>query len=584
MKPSNLMLYPEPKKCSMGSEFIKVPELITVSGVCRKTLDIVFNGVLAAVVEHGNALVKCAAGGRIKNSPEEYVLELASKQIIIESPTQKGIVNGLRTFRQILRQFPEKIPCMRIEDYPSFAERGVMLDISRDRVPTMDTLKQLIDVLSEFKANRFQLYIEHSFAYIGHEEVWRNASPITPDEMRFLDAYCADRGISLCANQNCLGHFERWLKHPKYLPLAEIDSAWMGSGVCFLEPNTLAAGAESSLSLVRDILSQIIPCCSGTYVNIGCDEPWDLGCGKSKEKVGKLGKHRVFGEHVAAVAQMVIDRGKRPQFWVDADFANKRSEIPPLPPELMGLVWGYDGSTNFSTRIKSLTEAGHESWVCPGANGWRTYTGRTKMRRENLKTAATEGAECGAKGFLVTEWGDSGHRQQWPISLLGMAEGVFAAWSGKAPESASAAGLHLFNSGKTGEWIEALGRANENFTDRSGDSIFADSSLTFFDPSENGKLSEWEKTLSFLDRMEKTAPVGGSLIAKECRHALKAAKWAVDRAIIRRGKNPSHKDRQALAARMIDIIKEHKEFWLCRSRIGGLEDSCNNYKFLCRHW
>ena len=55
-----------------------------------------------------------------------------------------------------------------------------MLDISRDKVPTMPTLFALVDRLAEWKINQLQLYIEHTFAYRGHEEVWRNADPMTP--------------------------------------------------------------------------------------------------------------------------------------------------------------------------------------------------------------------------------------------------------------------------------------------------------------------------------------------------------------------------------------------------------------------
>ena len=39
-----------------------------------------------------------------------------------------------------------------------FAVRSYMLDISRDKVPTLGTLKQLVDILARFDYNQFQLY------------------------------------------------------------------------------------------------------------------------------------------------------------------------------------------------------------------------------------------------------------------------------------------------------------------------------------------------------------------------------------------------------------------------------------------
>src|SRR5579864_7858347 len=45
------------------------------------------------------------------------------------------------------------LPVLRITDKPDFVRRGVMLDISRDKVPTMDTLYALVDRLADWKIN-----------------------------------------------------------------------------------------------------------------------------------------------------------------------------------------------------------------------------------------------------------------------------------------------------------------------------------------------------------------------------------------------------------------------------------------------
>ena len=106
------------------------------------------------------------------------------------------------------------------ETGPTSPPAGCMLDISRDRVPTRETLAWLVDVLDRLRLNHLELYTEHTFAYAGHEDVWRDASPMTAEDVRWLDAECAARGIELVANQNCFGHFERWLRLPEYRPRA----------------------------------------------------------------------------------------------------------------------------------------------------------------------------------------------------------------------------------------------------------------------------------------------------------------------------------------------------------------------------
>src|SRR2546428_658255 len=84
----------------------------------------------------------------------------------------------------VSRHGPGRIPCVDIVDWPDFPVRGAMLDISRDKVPRMKTLYRLVDWLASLKINQLQLYTEHTFAYSKHRVVWKDASPMTPQEIR----------------------------------------------------------------------------------------------------------------------------------------------------------------------------------------------------------------------------------------------------------------------------------------------------------------------------------------------------------------------------------------------------------------
>src|SRR5262249_7667527 len=140
----------------------------------------------------------------------------------------RGLAWGVSALLQIARQRPA-LPCLRIRDWPELEERGYMLDVSRDRVPTMATVAELVDLCESLRVNQLQLYTEHTFAYRDHAEVWRDASPFSAEELRTIDAWCTARGIELVPNQNGFGHMERWLKHPRYAHLAELGETAPGS-------------------------------------------------------------------------------------------------------------------------------------------------------------------------------------------------------------------------------------------------------------------------------------------------------------------------------------------------------------------
>src|SRR5262245_48085252 len=125
---------------------------------------------------------------------EGYRLRVTQTGVTIEARDRAGAFYARQTLNQLARAHASAgaIPAVTIEDSPDFSERGVMLDVSRDKVPSMATLYRLIDELSSWKINRLQLYVEHTFAYRAHPIVWASASPLTGDEIESLDAYCRE--------------------------------------------------------------------------------------------------------------------------------------------------------------------------------------------------------------------------------------------------------------------------------------------------------------------------------------------------------------------------------------------------------
>jgi len=193
-------------------------------------------------------------------------LTSALEHIDIAASSPAGFRYAAATLQQLLEAGAGAIRCMQIDDWPDFAHRGVMLDISRDKVPTMATLFMLVDLFAELKINQLQLYTEHTFQYAKHPDVWSDLSPMTPEEIRELDEYCRARFIELVPNQNSFGHMARWLKHPRYADLAEAPDGFTfpwglrhagGFTLNPLDPRSLELGREYVKLMVQEM--PIIP-------------------------------------------------------------------------------------------------------------------------------------------------------------------------------------------------------------------------------------------------------------------------------------------------------------------------------------
>ena len=67
-------------------------------------------------------------------------------------------------------------------------------------------------------------------------------------------------------------------------------------------------------------------------------------------------------------------------------------------------------------------------YVCPGTSSWTSFSGRTTNSIRNIYLAVAAGMRHGAKGFMITDWGDSGHLQPPCISYLPFVVGAGTSW------------------------------------------------------------------------------------------------------------------------------------------------------------
>ncbi|MDR1061959.1 MAG: family 20 glycosylhydrolase, partial [Clostridiales bacterium] len=357
-------------------------------------------------------------------------LDIGQDGACIRFGSPAGAFHAVSTLIQLIAQYGRRIPCMEIRDAPDFPARGIMLDISRDKIPTMDTLRRLVDFMAGFKMNQLQLYVEgFSFAYPSFPQVWQGGTPMTGEEVLEFDRYCAQRFIELVPNQNCFGHMGAWLGRREFARLAECpagyDAPWAPGKV--QRPETLDPSDPGSIKLIEAMAADLLPYFSSDLFNVGCDETVELGQGKSRAICEERGTGRVYLEFLQKVSGVAKSRGKRMMFWCDIIMEHPEL-IGELPGDAVAMEWGYEAGHPFREDGKRLRDAGIPFYVCPGTSTWNSLTGRTRNMQANLLNAAVHGRENGAIGYLLTDWGDNGHWQYLPFSYPGFAYGAALSW------------------------------------------------------------------------------------------------------------------------------------------------------------
>ena len=362
---------------------------------------------------------------------EGYSLTIDRGGVRIEFRETPGLRAASATLRQLLREYGRHLPCLRILDWPDFSRRGVMLDISRGRVPKLETLLDLAEKLSDFKINELQLYTEHTFAYKKFKSVWQSWGALTAKEIQILDARCRELGIDLVPNQNSFGHLRYFLEDPRLKKLGELSEPYEAETKDFLRrPTTLAPNHPGTLPFVRGLYDELLPNFSSEFFNIGGDETWDLGKGQSKKLCAANGKGRVYFDFLKKIHREVAGRKRTMMFWGDIILKYPKL-IRELPKNIIALSWGYEADHPFAKEAAQFAKAKIPFYVCPGTSTWQTLLGRHDNGLPNLRAAARAGKKFGAIGFLNTDWGDGGHPQPLAVSWPLFAAGAALAWNSK---------------------------------------------------------------------------------------------------------------------------------------------------------
>ena len=534
-----------------------------------------------------------------KGKAEAYCLKIDSSGIEISGCDAQAIFYGAMTLKQILLQAENaRLSQLQINDSPDFSSRGVMIDVSRDKIPTLETLFNLVDMLSYLKINHLELYMEHSFAYRKHSMVWADSSPLTAEDILKLDAYCKSRFVELVPNQNSFGHMTRWLKHPQYQHLAECmeyrtPESW--GAELRKEPNSISPVNKESIEFLDELYSELLPNFSSKKFNTGCDETVDLGQGKSAAECEKLGKGRVYLNFLLKIYKLVKNKGKTMHFWGDI-ILHHPELVKELPKDVVVLNWGYEADHPFANECKKLGKAGLPFFVCPGTSTWNTAWTRLDNCIDNLKNAAVNGLKNGATGYLITDWGDNGHWQVQPASYPGFTAGASLAWnSGKDIDLIKALNTVIFKdkSGIYGKAACDLGMVYKTaFKENPGRNasslarllLFPDAFTKDYKGLDKKNLRQAENDLKkIVSSISKAMPEtdDAKLLKKEIIHAAKILIHACHRGIlICEGKKAG--------AEMLKEIRElkgrHQEIWLARNRPGGLQDSLARFTKLQKEY
>ena len=358
---------------------------------------------------------------------EGYVLVTEARpdgngRVDVVAASAAGLYYGAQTVAQLVAPGGTRLLGARIRDWPAMRWRGLHDDLSRGPVPTLAYQKRQIRVLAAHKMNVYSPYFEHTFAYASHPVFAPPGGAMTPAEARELAAFARRHHVEIIPEQQTFGHLHQVLKWERYTPAGESPRS-----------QAFAAGDSAAIAFARATFAELDSAFPGRVLHIGGDETFELGRGRSAERVAREGLGAVYVDHVRRVSDALRPLGRRLMLWGDLG-TNHPELVGTLPRDLIVVPWVYDRLPSYDRWIAPFTGAGFETWAAPGvSNWWRLYPNYA-IGFDNVRGVARDAQRLGAAGLLVTTWDDFGEQlfeQTWAGVLLGAA----AAWQPGAADA-----------------------------------------------------------------------------------------------------------------------------------------------------
>jgi hexosaminidase len=262
--------------------------------------------VVAGPAEPGDVELALGSGDRALGA-EGYRLEVG-RTVRIEARTRAGVFHGTRSLLQLLRAGPA-IPAGRARDWPSYPERGLMIDNGR-RYYAPAWIKQRIRELAYLKLNQLHLHFSDDqgfrIASASHPEVV-SARHLTKRQVRGIVAYARARHVRVIGELDMPGHLRAALAAHPELQLRGADGVRRSDKLDISKP--------AARRFARDLILEYLDLFPGRYWHAGADEY--LAPGDYAAYPQLKGGRAAYLRFVRWIDRLVSARGRTLRVWHD---------------------------------------------------------------------------------------------------------------------------------------------------------------------------------------------------------------------------------------------------------------------------
>lgn len=288
-----------------------------------------------------------------------------------------------------------------------FETLSAMIDSSRCGVPTVKTVKSLIDYLAVMGYNMVMLYTEDVVKLENRPYFGYMRGRYTTDDLREIDDYAYEYGIEVIPCLECYGHMEKYLIWNEASPIRDT------AGV-------LLAREPETFKFVEELISTVTGALRSKRIHIGMDEAWDMGRGRFLDKHGYVPPFDIFNEFMDGLIAITNKYGLKPMMWSDMYFriSNKNNDLyyeentvipddvkAKIPKEVELVFWHYGEQPWCDDyMLKKHNELDRKVIFAGGNWGWIGHFPEHNYMRETSRFSLNACRNNNVKEAMLTIW------------------------------------------------------------------------------------------------------------------------------------------------------------------------------------
>jgi hypothetical protein len=350
------------------------------------------------------------------DSREAYTIKVTPEDAEIRAHSSTGLFYGVQTLRQLVEGSGAQavLPEVEVHDWPAFAYRAVMMDMSHGQLPTEEEVKRQIDFIARWKANQYYFYSEASIELQGYP-LLNPGARFTGDQVRRIVDYARQRHIDVIPFLDLYGHLHDLFRVERYADLAVLPH---GGEFNPRDPHVMP--------MVADWLDQMARLFPSPFLHIGFDETYELE--KAAKIAGGITPGQIYLQQLTHVAKLAEQTGKHVVIWGDMNILTRNPEIiPALPSGITAVPW-YNGLLkDYQAYLAPLAARHVPEYASTSVYGYIQIFPDFNQTFAALDTLLRDAHKYGAIGLLLTLWTDD-NQTLTRMSLPGAAYGMAAAW------------------------------------------------------------------------------------------------------------------------------------------------------------